>query len=282
MPQLAPAHFIPPLPTWFDDHGRVDWRALSWLMDSINQTGIEDIVLLGSTAEAPALSLAEAGQLLRLADDVLDRRLRFHVGTAMVHCDDLAPLLHALRRPVTSLLYYPNLYYRTFPSNAEEYLRYATVCGAPLTPYHLPETTGVRFSPEMIAGLADAGVPLYAVKVSQEKIDAVSAWKREDVYRLWWGSERECQKALDLGAEAIVSQLIAFFPEWTTLGDMSETQRRISILKGVVDKSIAAEHKLSFLKAVRAALGGPDSNAVRPPLRPYSAGLTKDLLDGLR
>ena len=282
MPPLAPQHFILPLPTFFDVKGGLDLASQEWLIDGVNATLVVDVVLFGSTGEMPALSTSECHRLLRQADALLDPRIRLHLGTGLLSPDDAATLARTSRRPIASLLHYPNLYYRDFPFHPEEYRRFTLAAGAPLTLYHLPKTTGFGFSPERLSRLAGAGVPLHAVKVSQEPIGEVAKWKRDDLYRLWWGSERECQRALDGGAEAIVSQLIAFFPEWIAAGDMNLAQRRITLLKTHVDREIGPEYKIGFLKAVRRALGGPNTGAVLPPARPWTAECPATLLEALR
>src|ERR1700693_3634363 len=72
--------YAPALPTPFDDNGNVDSATLEALCERQTQEGATALVVCGTTGEAPTLSPAEHGVLIRIAVDVARGRIPVIAG----------------------------------------------------------------------------------------------------------------------------------------------------------------------------------------------------------
>lgn len=138
------------------DHARFLDHAL-WLLDH----GCDGLNVLGTTGEATSFSAEDRIALMEAAAEALDPA-RLMVGTG---CPDLPTTLNLTRRAGAlgfgAALVLPPYYYKEVSDAGIEahFLRLVDGAGAEGPPIHLynfPQMTGLTFSPELVARLAEA------------------------------------------------------------------------------------------------------------------------------
>ena len=155
------------LATPFTKKGNVDFVALEHLLEKQIASGIDGLVLLGTTAEAATLDEAEKDELLCAAMKQINKRVKVIIGTG-TNCTRtmLKNSEAALRHRPDGILIVTPYYNKPNPSGLIEHYRLAAKLGAPIVLYHIPGRTGLKLPPAVLAQLLEKVPQIKAVKES--------------------------------------------------------------------------------------------------------------------
>ncbi len=149
--------YAPALPTPFDDDGNVDVAAFEQFCDRQIQEGATALVVCGTTGEAPTLSPAEHGVLIRIAVGVARGRIPVIAGAgsnSTTHAIELSRDAEACgANAVLSVVPYYNK-----PTQAGLYAHFSAVAqssGLPIILYDVPSRTACGLADETVVRLAE-------------------------------------------------------------------------------------------------------------------------------
>ena len=150
---------IPPICTPFEESGEVDYDALRQNIARYIRAGVRSFVVLGSTGEAPLLSIDEKQQLLQVAREAAgDSQLI--AGTGVESVKETVALIHraAVLNYDAALVLTPH-YYRSQMSRPESQLGYyravADSSPIPVLIYNFPQMTGIDLLLETVLQLSE-------------------------------------------------------------------------------------------------------------------------------
>ena len=155
------------LATPFTREGKIDFSALEILLEKQIASGIDGLVLLGTTAEAATLDEAEKDELLCAAIKQINHRVKVIIGTGS-NCTRtmLKNTEAALRHKPDGVLIVTPYYNKPNPSGLIEHYSLAAKLGAPIVLYHIPGRTGLKISPQVLSELLEKVPQIKAVKES--------------------------------------------------------------------------------------------------------------------
>jgi 4-hydroxy-tetrahydrodipicolinate synthase len=149
--------YAPALPTPFDDDGNVDGAAFEQFCDRQIRQGATALVVCGTTGEAPTLSHAEHGALIRIAVGVARGRIPVIAGAgsnSTAHAIELAKDAEAAGADaILSVVPYYNK-----PIQAGLYAHFRAIAqsmGLPIILYDVPSRTACGLADETVVRLAE-------------------------------------------------------------------------------------------------------------------------------
>ena len=153
------------LATPFTAGGKTDFQALETLIEKQIASGIDGLVLLGTTAEAATMDEAEKDELLCAAVKQIDRRVKIIIGTG-TNCTRtmLQNTEAALKHHPDGVLIVTPYYNKPNPSGLIAHFRRAGELGAPIVLYHIPGRTGLKLSADVLRKLLQSVPEIKAVK----------------------------------------------------------------------------------------------------------------------
>jgi 4-hydroxy-tetrahydrodipicolinate synthase len=149
------------LVTPFTEEGKVDFPALSHLIEHQIEGGVDYLVLLGTTSEVPTLSTAEQDAIIAYAIKEVNGRVPMVLGiggnctSAVV--DRINELTATLTEHFAAILSVAPYYNR--PGQEGLYLHFCEIAKAspvPIILYNVPKRTGVNMLPETTRRIYDA------------------------------------------------------------------------------------------------------------------------------
>jgi 4-hydroxy-tetrahydrodipicolinate synthase len=149
--------YAPAVPTPFDDDGNVDVATFEQFCDRQIQEGATALVVCGTTGEAPTLSPAEHGVLIRIAVDVACGRIPVIAGAgsnSTTHAIELSRDAEACGADaILSVVPYYNK-----PTQAGLYAHFCAVAqssGLPIILYDVPSRTACGLADDTVVRLAE-------------------------------------------------------------------------------------------------------------------------------
>ncbi len=148
--------------------GKIDYHALSRLIEYQLEGGVDTLVLCGTTGESATLSPAEKAAIFSFAVRQYGERAVILAGCGSADTENAALLCRMAETSGAHGILSVTPYYNK-PTPEGIFCHYQTLCNAtalPLLVYSVPSRTGVGISPELwarlctlpnIAGLKDAG-----------------------------------------------------------------------------------------------------------------------------
>lgn len=136
----------------------LDEPALERLLERVIAGGIQGVLLLGTTGEAPSLPGEARRELLRAASRIIDGRVRTLAGvTAPCLTDTIGNAADAAEAGIDGVLLMPPYYYHIGQAELEAWCRRVIDASPlPVMLYHMPGNTKVAFAAETIAALAES------------------------------------------------------------------------------------------------------------------------------
>lgn len=152
------ASVFPPMPTPFDD-GEVDTAAIGFNVDKWMEAGLGGIVALGTNGESGLLDEEESDQVIGAVRERVpgDRVLIAGTGRESTRATIAATKRAAALGADAALVRTPS-FFKTLCTPALLMRHYTAVADAspiPILLYNFPAATGVAFSPESVARLAE-------------------------------------------------------------------------------------------------------------------------------
>lgn len=147
--------------TPFCDNGSIDYSALAHLIEHQVAGGVDYLVILGTTSEAPTLSIEEQEQVIAFVVKQIAGRVPLVLGVGgndtaalVARIQTLSPILQQHFAAILSV----TPYYNRPPQEGlyQHFCAVATASPIPILLYNVPKRTGVNLLPETTRRIYDA------------------------------------------------------------------------------------------------------------------------------
>ena len=204
--------------TPFSD-GEIDYKALGGLIDMQIESGIDALVIGGTTAEAATLSDEERYKLYSFAKGKIAGRTKLILGTGTN--DTRVALAHtkfAERLGCDGVLLVTPYYNKGTESGVEKhYLTIAESVDLPIIVYNVPSRTGVNLGISLLGRLSEHQ-NIVAIKEAGDSADRlVELAAFGDNLRLYAGNDSQIFTTLALGGSGVISVMSNILPRATHL-----------------------------------------------------------------
>ena len=204
--------------TPFSD-GEIDYKALGGLIDMQIESGIDALVIGGTTAEAATLSDEERYKLYSFAKGKIAGRTKLILGTGTN--DTRVALAHtkfAERLGCDGVLLVTPYYNKGTESGVEKhYLSIAESVDLPIIVYNVPSRTGVNLGISLLGRLSEHQ-NIVAIKEAGDSADRlVELAAFGDKLRLYAGNDSQIFTTLALGGSGVISVMSNILPRATHL-----------------------------------------------------------------
>jgi 4-hydroxy-tetrahydrodipicolinate synthase len=263
---------LPVIPSPFRD-GRFDAPSFERMLDHMLES-IDGYVLLGSTGEAPSLTLDERRDIAEFALEKTPRDKTVVVGvTHTAQADGATLARHAQGHGAAAVLCAAPFY---FPNSADSVLRYLTALDGAididLVFYDNPAATKTQVTASDVVAWSQQLQHLNSVKLTEHDLSKIPAW-HEAGLAVFGGDDPIAFRFLAAGVDGAMMIAPAIFPEqfracWEAVRD-----DRLTDAYGIFGPEIAPfihvfgiGDEIATTKALFAEIGIFTSAEVRPPL----------------
>lgn len=241
--------------TPFNSDKSIDFPALSRLIEHQIKSGVDFLVVLGTTAETPTLSADEKAEVRRFVAQCVDGRVPLVLGmgsnNTMGLCEEIQSTDLSGYQAILSVVPFYNK-----PSQEGIYQHYAAVAQAsplPVILYNVPGRTGVNMTAETTLRLArDFKGKIIAIKEASgnfSQIDDIIKRKPAD-FMVISGDDAITFPLLTLGAVGVISVIGNAFPR--------EFSRMVRLaLEGDFANALLIHHKFTELFSLLFVDGNP-------------------------
>jgi 4-hydroxy-tetrahydrodipicolinate synthase len=273
--------------TPFDQAGEVDYHVLASLTDRLIRHGVNYLVVLGTTAETPALTEQEKQEVVRCVVDACGRRVPVMVGAGGNDTRAVVARLRSMDLKGIDGLLSVSPYYNK-PTQEGIYQHFAAIAAVaekPVMLYNVPGRTGSNMTAETTLRLAsDFQDTIVAVKEASGNFDQVMEIIREkpEGFLVVSGDDSIALPLIAAGGEGLVSVIGNAYPALVST-------MVAAALEGAYQKARELHYRL--LPMMRAVFkeGNPTgvkasmeiqgwiSNVLRLPLIPATDKLYKEI-----
>jgi dihydrodipicolinate synthase/N-acetylneuraminate lyase len=264
------------------DRGRrLDEAAVAPLLEFYGASGLDGLLVLGTTGEGVLLEADERRRLAQLAVDCAGPlAIIVHCG-AQSTAQTTSLAAHAAEVGADGVAVIGPPYFALTPNELLEHFAAAAAACAPLPfyVYEYADRSGYTVSAEVVRALRDRAENLVGMKVSDAPFARVAPYLNLDL-DVFIGAEAMIPDGLAAGAVGSVSGVAAAFPEAVSSLVRDPTPERAAL----VDSLRSALSAQPFQASVKAALGlrgAPVRGDVREPLRPLAPDAVQRLAEAL-
>ncbi len=205
------------LVTPFTENGAVDYSALTHLVEHVIAGGVDYLVVLGTTAETPTLSLEERKAVIRCVKEVNGGRLPIVLGAGGNCTADVVSYLRTGDFDGIDAVLSVTPYYNK-PSQEGIYQHYKAIAEAApcsVVLYNVPGRTGVNMQPSTVLRLARDFSNIIAVKEASGSLSQ-AAYVLKDCpagFSVISGDDNLTLPMVALGGAGVISVAANVFPE---------------------------------------------------------------------
>jgi dihydrodipicolinate synthase/N-acetylneuraminate lyase len=260
-----------------DDGARLDEGAYAPLLEFYAGSGLDGLLLLGTTGEGMLLEADERRRAAELAvADAGPLRVIVHCG-AQTTAETCSLAAHAAELGADGVAVIGPPY---FPLAAHELLEHFAAAAAACAPlpfylYEYAERSGYAIPVEVIRELQQRARNLVGMKVSDAPFERVEPYLGVGL-EVFVGAEGVLPVGLEHGAVGAISGVAAAFPEAVVALVREPTPQRVALAEAL--RGTLSKHP--FQASVKVALGLrglPVRPDVRAPLRPVAAEASEQL-----
>ncbi|WP_282610041.1 dihydrodipicolinate synthase family protein [Pelagibius sp. Alg239-R121] len=280
-----------PIMTPFHDDGTINWDAYAEVIEWQIESGVDGIIVGGSTGEFYALSKEERLEQFRFAKERIAGRALFMAGVNDIRVDECLEITAAARDIGAEALLVAAPPY-SLPSELElatHLLKIDRVAGLPIMLYNYPGRTGVEMGEDFLDRVGQSA-NICAIKESSGDHSRIRLLAREyPQIQLIAGGEDQVLEFYAWGAKAWVCASANIFPRECKAfhnicamgGDFDRGRR---IMSAFLPLMHALEQGGKFLQCIKygAELQGHPGGMVRPPLSPMKKELRREMEEIIR
>ena len=281
---------FPAIVTQFREDQSLDLAATAKHLETLVQTGVHGVVLLGTVGENTALEYHEKLAVLKEMLPVVRSRVPVIAGVA----EYTTALGCRFARDAESigidgLMVLPAMVYKSDQRETIAHFRFvARATGLPIMVYNNPVSYGVDVTPEMFVELADEPT-LVAIKESSENVRRITdlANLLGDRYILFCGVDDLVLESILLGAQGWISGLVNAFPEENrALWDLATSGRweQARALYRWYAPLLHLDTEIKLVQYIKLAMAetGLGSEMVRAPRLPLAGAEREEILGVIR
>ncbi len=264
-----------------DGGERLDEDALGSLLEFYGASGIEGLLVLGTTGEGILLGGEERRRVAELAVTGADAlRVIVHCG-AQSTAETCALASHAAEAGAAAVAVIAPPY---FALDADELLEHFAAAAAACVPlpfyvYEYADRSGYAVPPVVVERLRERTPNLAGMKVSDAPFERAAPYLATGL-DVFIGAEGVIRVALEHGAVGAVSGVAAAFPEAVAALVREPTPERAALVESL-RVTLSDQRFQASVKVALGLRGVPVRPDVRSPLRPLPAGAVERLRAGL-
>ncbi len=152
---MKKAEYLTPVITAFTPQGQIDEKANARVYDYLIENGIDGIVVMGSTGEFFAMTMAQKKQLIDIAVAHINRRVKCYVGTGCMSVKETVELSnYALQAGADAVMIIGPYYFTMGERQIEGYYdQVIPHVDGPVFIYNYPGGSGYDMTPEVTVRL---------------------------------------------------------------------------------------------------------------------------------
>ena len=259
-------------------NGEVDFEALKSLIERQILSGVESLVVLGTTGESPTVSYEERDEIIRTSKEAINGRARLIVGTGSNSTKTAQKLTQVAEKlGADGVLCVTPYYNKTTPTSlATHYKEIAGATDLPVILYNVPSRTGVSLTTDTLDELTDVPNIVGVKEATGDILDLERKIARSGERFLFYsGSDELVLPSYSVGAVGVISAVANVIPcEMVTLCQLIEQNewQRARELTHKISPLIKELYREVNPVAVKCALSllGLCQNELRLPLAPSS------------
>ncbi len=277
--------------TPFDKDLNVDYNALKKICLHQIKSGVDAIIVLGTTGESPVIDINEREKIISTVMEVVDGKAEIIIGTGTNNTKDVIVLNKIAEKLKADGLLVVNPYYNkgTQESLVEHYKYISERTNLPIILYNVPSRTGMNLLPETAIKIHDACRNIVAIKEASGNISQIAHLIsiKPDNFKVYSGNDDQTLPIMALGGSGIISVFSNAYPkELKKLTDALLKNDLISARKYQnkylnMMNALFAETSPMPLKYVMSKLGLCE-NILRLPLIPVSKKTEKILVEAMQ
>ncbi len=152
---MKTAKFLTPVVTAFDRYGNIDRKANQNIYDYLIQSGIDGLVIMGSTGEFFAMSMEKRKELIDLVVQYVNKRTKVYIGSSCMTVEDTVELSNYALAAGADAVMVISPYYFALSNESVEYFydQIAESVEGNIYLYNYPDRTGHDLTPEVTLNL---------------------------------------------------------------------------------------------------------------------------------
>ncbi|MDT8393508.1 MAG: 4-hydroxy-tetrahydrodipicolinate synthase [Bacteroidales bacterium] len=204
------------LVTPFHNYGTIDFTSLGRLVDHVIEGGVDFLVALGTTSEAPVLSADEKNAILEYIVDQADKRVPVVVGMGGNNTQLIADTMKSLDGTGIDAILSVTPYYNK-PNQKGLYYHFKSIAAAspvPVILYNVPGRTGSNMSAETTLRLAHDFSNITAIKEASGNMSQIMEIIRNkpEHFTVLSGDDVLTLPMMAMGAEGVISVVANAYP----------------------------------------------------------------------
>lgn len=204
------------LVTPFHNYGTVDFTSLGKLVDHVIDGGVDFLVALGTTSEAPVLTPDEKNAILEYIVEQTDKRVPVVAGIGGNNTQLIADTIESLDGTGVDAILSVTPYYNK-PNQKGLYYHFKSIAAAspvPVILYNVPGRTGSNMSAETSLRLAHDFSNITAIKEASGNMSQIMEILRDkpEEFTVLSGDDALTLPMLAMGAEGVISVVANAFP----------------------------------------------------------------------
>ena len=234
--------------TPFDEDMNVDYQALKKFTRFQVDEGINALIVLGTTGEAPTINEDERNKIIETVVNEVDGKISVIVGTGTNDTQKVVALNTSAEKLKVDGLLIVNPYYNkgTQQSLVEHYKYISERTTLPILLYNVPSRTGMNILPETAVRISEQCKNVIGIKEASGNISQIGKLfaLRKPGFHVYSGNDDQTLPIMAFGGSGVVSVFSNVFPRHMT-------ELTGSLIKGDLDKARALNKKyLKFMNAL--------------------------------
>lgn len=276
--------------TPFNDDGSVNYTRVAELIEWHIRKGTDSILVLGTTAETPALTVTERDEIVRISIETADGRVPIIVGSGSNNT--LAAVEQSVKYQemgADALLVITPYYNKTNKAGmVNHFKQVADAVHIPIYVYNVPGRTGVSLSYDALAEISrhENIVGIKEASGDMSFVTQISRLIRDD-FNVYSGNDDIAIPLMSMGGKGIISVLANILPRETEEMAMAylhgDTQKASDMQKYYLDFINALFIETNPIPIKEAMnLMGLDVGGYRMPLAPMEAASKEKLVTAMK
>ena len=278
------------LVTPFAKHESVDYNAFEKLLNFVINNGVEYLVVLGTTGEAPTLDKSEKIDIINFVYEKVGTRVPIVIGVGGNHTNGVVKELQTLPLDKAAAVLSSSPYYNkpTQEGIFQHYNKLAEASPKPIILYNVPGRTGSNITAETTIRLANESANILGIKeASGNMVQCMHILAhRPNDFLVTSGDDHLALPLIAVGMDGVISVAANCFPKdfsemirLSLLGDFNTAKSLLYKLINGFDL-LFAENNPAGVKAYLAEMGIIE-NYLRLPVVPVSDSLMNSIRENM-
>lgn len=195
--------------TPFNNDLSVDYDSLKKIIDQQLKSGVDALIVLGTTGESPVISDDERRKIINTVQEEVNGKIPVIVGTGTNSTTHVVELNKMAEELSVDGLLIVNPYYNkgTQKSLIEHYGYISERTNLPIILYNVPSRTGMNILPDTAIRIFDSCKNVIGIKEASGNISQIAELiaSKPDDFKVFSGNDDQTLAIIALGGEGVVS-----------------------------------------------------------------------------